>query len=69
MVRTIKVHIFGRNGRETKDMTLEEANATLRETFADSMGGLAIDGRTGQVISEIGPDVDEVFITHLMTGG
>ena len=69
VARTIKVHILGRTGREIKEASLEEAKAILKETFADPLGGLVIDRRTGQVISEIGPNVEEVSIVNLMVGG
>ena len=70
MARMIKVHILGRNGLETKEVSLEEAETILTETYADSLGGLVTDRRTGQVISEIGPDVEELFIvSHIIGGG
>jgi hypothetical protein len=67
--RMIKVHISGRTGLQTKEVTLEEAETILRETYADSLGGLVADRRTGEVISEIGPDVEELFILEQMIGG
>jgi hypothetical protein len=68
--RTIKVHVLGRNGLETREVSLREAEAILKETYADSLGGLVADRRTGRVISEIGPDVEELFIVdHLIGGG
>ena len=69
VARIIKVHILGRNGREIREVGLEEAKTILRETFADPLGGLVIDRRTGQVISEIGQNVEEVLIVNLMVGG
>ena len=47
MARVIKVHILGRNGLETKEVSLEEAETILKETYADSLGGLVTDRRTG----------------------
>ncbi len=69
MARVIKVQILGRNGLETNEVSLEEAETILKETYADSMGGLVADKRTGQVVSEIGPDVEELFIVEHMVGG
>ena len=69
MVRMIKVHILGRNGREIKEVSPEEAETILKETYADSLGGLVVDRRTGKVIWEIGPNVEELFIVNQMTGG
>jgi hypothetical protein len=36
MARAIKVHTMGRNGLETREASLEEAQAILEETHADS---------------------------------
>lgn len=69
MARMIKVHILGRNGLESREVSLEEAERILKETYADSMGGLVTDRKTGQAISEIGPDVEELFIIDHIVGG
>jgi hypothetical protein len=69
MARMIKVHILGRNGLEIKEVSLEEAETILKETYADSLGGLVADRRTGEVIGEIGPNVEELFIVDQMIGG
>lgn len=69
MARMIKVHILGRSGLELREVSLEEAERILKETYADSLGGLVTDRRTGQVISEIGPDVEELLIIGHMVGG
>jgi hypothetical protein len=70
MARMIKVYILGRKGPESREVNLEEAQRILKETYADSLGGLVTDRRTGQVISEIGPEVEELFIiSHVVGGG
>ena len=70
MARVIKVHISGRSGVEIKKVNLQEAERLLKETYADPMGGLVADKRTGEVIWEIGPDVEELFIMdHIIGGG
>jgi hypothetical protein len=70
MARMIKVFIFGRNGLVKREVSLEEAEAILQKTYADSLGGLVADRRTGEVISEIGPDVQELLVIgHMMAGG
>jgi len=66
MVRVIKVHILG---RETKEVDLREAERILEETYADPFGGLVVDKGTGEVIREIGPNVEELLIIHEMLGG
>jgi hypothetical protein len=69
MARMIKVHVLGRNGPETNEVSLEEAEAILEETYADSLGGLVFDRKTGKVIWKIGPDVEELFIVDHPIGG
>ena len=69
MARMIKVHILGRNGIEVKEVNLQEAERVLKETYADPLGGLVADRRTGEVIWEIGSNVEELFIIDQMIGG
>ena len=70
MARIIKVHISGRSGVEVKEVNLQEAERLLKETYADPVGGLVADRRTNEVIWEIGPDVEELFIIdHILGGG
>ena len=69
MARMIKVHILGRNGTEIKEVNLQEAERILKETYADPLGGLVADRRTGEVIWEIGPEAEGLFIMDHMIGG
>ena len=69
MTRMIRVHILGRNGLENKDVSLQEAQRILEETYADPLGGLVADRRTGEVIWEIGPEAEGLFIMDHMIGG
>ena len=69
MARMIKVHILGRHGIEIKEVNLEEAERILKETYDDPLGGLVSDKRTGEVIWEIGPNIEELFIIDHMVGG
>jgi hypothetical protein len=69
MARTIKVYVSGRNGMQTREVSLEEAETILHETYADSLGGLVADKKTGEVIWEIGPNVEELYIIEQMVGG
>lgn len=69
MARMVKVHIFGRKGVEIKEVSFQEAGRIVKETYADPLGGLVADRRTGEVIWEIGPDTEELFILNQMTGG
>ena len=69
MARMIKVHILGRNGVEIKEVRFQEAERILKETYADPLGGLVADRSTGEIIWEIGPNVEELFIMDHMIGG
>ena len=69
MSQIIKVHILGRNGIEIKEVNLKEAERILKETYADPLGGLVADRRTGEVIWEIDSNVEELFIIDHMVGG
>lgn len=67
MVRVIKVHTFGKE--EVREVTIQEAEKLLEDTYNDPVGGLVADARTGEVISLIGPDVEEIIIIEQMLGG
>ena len=69
MTRLIKVHVLGRNGMEIREVALQEAERILEETYADPLGGLVADKKTGEVIWEIGPEVDELYVMDHMVGG
>jgi hypothetical protein len=69
MARKIKVYTMGRNGLQKNEVSLKEAETILEETYADSLGGLVADKRTGEVIWHIGPDVEELFIVDHAIGG
>lgn len=69
MVRKIKVYLESRSGLEIKDMSPEEAEKLLKETYNDSLGGLIYDKKTGEVISRINPDTEEILIINQVLGG
>jgi len=69
VTRIIKVHILGRNGLEIREVNLEEAERILKETYADPLGGLVADKRTGEVIWELDPNVEELIVVDQMIGG
>ena len=48
---------------------MAEAQKMLDEMYKDSMGGFVADYRTNQIISQIGPDIDEILIVEQMLGG
>lgn len=62
----IKVHVLG---RVTKEVDLCEAERILEETYADPFGGLVVDKRSGEIIWEIGPNVEELLVINTIMGG
>ena len=69
MTRNIKMYTQGRGGLEMKEVTLPEADKMLQEIYRDSLGGLVYDRNTGEVISKITPDVNEILIINQVLGG
>lgn len=69
MTRTIKVCTLSLNGTEIKEVTLEEAERILEETYNDELGGLVADGKTREIIWTIGPHVDEIIVIPVLLGG
>ncbi len=66
MVRLIRVHTVGQAERE---VTLQEAEKILEDTYNDPYGGLVADARTGTVIWHIDPKVEEIIVLHILGGG
>jgi len=66
MERKIKVRFL--TGEE-KEVTVAEAKGILNEVYNDPLGGLVADGKTKEVISQIGPDVEEIVVLEMMIGG
>ena len=62
MERKIKVHFWS---GEEKEVTVAEAERILQEVYNDPMGGLVADGKTNEVISQIGPDVEDIVVELL----
>jgi hypothetical protein len=67
MTRKIKVRVLGT--REVREVTIQEAERILEETYNDPMGGLVADARTGEVIYKIGPHIEQIVIMEQMLGG
>jgi hypothetical protein len=66
MERKIKVRF---STGESKEVSVEEAKRILDETYNDPLGGLVANGKTKEVISQIGPDVEEIIVLETMIGG
>ena len=64
MERTIKVRF---SMGESKEVSVEEAKRILDETYR--RGGLVFDRKTYDVIAQIAPDMEEIFILNTMVMG
>jgi hypothetical protein len=67
MTRMIKVRTLG--SVEIREVTIQEAERILEDTYNDPMGGLVADARTGEVIYKISPKVQQIVIMEQMLGG
>ncbi len=67
MAHVIRVRTIGQEG--VREVSLQEAQRLLQETYDDPMGGLIADAATGEVIWQIGPDVEAITIMEQMLGG
>ena len=65
--KKVKVRILG--SQMVREVTLEEARKILEEVYEDPGGGMVADPRTGEAISQLGPDTDEILIIGQMMGG
>jgi DNA-binding protein YbaB len=63
----VKVRVFGE--REVREVTIEEAQRLLNETYNDELGGLVVDAETNEVIADINPDTREIILMQQMLGG
>lgn len=69
MARTIKVHTFGLLETEIQEVTLQEAERILFDTYNNDLGGLVVDGKTHEVIGKIGPEVEEIIVIQTALDG
>jgi hypothetical protein len=67
MTRMIKVHTLGSG--EIREVTIQEAEKILEDTYNDPVGGLVADARTREVIYKISPNVEQIVIMEQMLGG
>jgi hypothetical protein len=67
MTPRIKVRTLG--SKEIREVTIQEAEKILEDTYNDPVGGLVADARTGEVIYKIGPNVEQIIIMEQMLGG
>jgi hypothetical protein len=67
MTRMIKVRTLGSG--EIREVTIQEAEEILEDTYNDPVGGLVADARTREVIYKISPNVEQIVIMEQMLGG
>ena len=67
MTRKIKVRTLG--SKEIREVTIQEAERILEDTYNDPVGGLVADARTGEVIYKISPHIEQIVIMEQMLGG
>jgi hypothetical protein len=67
MTRMIKVRTLGSG--EIREVTIQEAEKILENTYNDPVGGLVADARSGEVIYKISPNVEKIIIMEQMLGG
>ena len=64
----IKVFSADRNQIEfLKEVSYQEADEIVKDTF--SRGGLVINRKSLTVLTDLGPDVDEIMIISYFAGG
>jgi len=67
MTRMIKVRTIGSG--EVREVTIQEAEKIVEDTYNDPVGGLVADEGTGEIIYRIGPGIEEIVILEQMLGG
>ena len=67
MANMVKVRILGSS--DVREVTLEEAREILEDTCNDPLGGLVANARTGEIIWQISPDIEEIVVIEQMIGG
>jgi hypothetical protein len=66
-LRKITVKQPGRRGLDVTEVDIAEANRIIKEVV--QWGSIVIDGKTREIIWEIGLDVDEIEIVEMLAGG
>jgi DNA-binding protein YbaB len=63
----VKVRVFGE--KKIREVSIEEAQKLIDETYSDEMGGLALDAISNEVIADISSDTKEIILMQQMFGG
>ena len=67
MARKVKVYVSGDRGIDMREMDVDSAKRLIQE--ARVKGRCIIDRKIGEVIEDLKPDVEEVFIFDIVEGG
>ena len=67
MAQMIKVYRLGDRGTKIEEVNLQQAERLLEEAYA--RGHFVVNSNGGEVISEIGPNIEELLIVNLISGG
>jgi hypothetical protein len=63
----VTIRTFGR--KDMQQVSLEDAQKIIDETYNNPVGGIVVDARTHEVVSQITPEIEEVIIIEQMLGG
>jgi hypothetical protein len=56
-------------GGDEKEVSFEEAQELLEETYTKPGGGFVVDAQTGGVLYQLDPDISDIIIVEEMLGG
>jgi len=67
MAQKIKVYRIGDRGMEFEEINFDEAERLLEEVHA--RGSVVLNKKGGEIIDKVGPDIEELLIVNLISGG
>lgn len=66
-MRMVKVRLATERGMETKEVNVQEAERILDEAY--EAGAIVTNAITGEVIFNVGANVEELVVTRILAGG
>ncbi len=63
----VTIRIFGK--KETQQVSVEEAQKIIDDTYNNPVGGIVVDAKTHETISHLRPDNEEIINIEQMLGG
>ena len=67
MVRMVKVRTL--DNKEVREVTIQEAEKIAEDTLRGPVTGFVVDTKAGEIISQIGPNTEEILIIKDIGGG